>query len=181
MLIYVLLGFLCEKDMTGYEIKQKMTLSTSNFIDASFGSIYPMLKKMEKGGLIKYEEVVEEGRFKKSYGITEKGKSEFLEWLKTPCTFSPFNYEYLNKLFFYKYLDDLEVVQLIASFQATVASEYNKLALIEEENVHEMNVYEHATLRFGKEFFEMIMNWHDGLIRKITGKKDNEHENNKEI
>lgn len=51
MLIYVILGFLCEKDMTGYEIKQKMTLSTSNFIDASFGSIYPMLKKMEKGSL----------------------------------------------------------------------------------------------------------------------------------
>lgn len=49
MLIYVILGFLCEKDMTGYEIKQKMTISTSNFIDASFGSIYPMLKKMEKG------------------------------------------------------------------------------------------------------------------------------------
>lgn len=51
MLIYVILGFLCEKDMTGYEIKQKMTISTSNFIDASFGSIYPMLKKMEKGSL----------------------------------------------------------------------------------------------------------------------------------
>lgn len=51
MLIYVILGFLCEKDMTGYEIKQKMTLSTSNFIDASFGSIYPMLKKWKRGSL----------------------------------------------------------------------------------------------------------------------------------
>ncbi|ALA40811.1 MULTISPECIES: PadR family transcriptional regulator [Paenibacillus] len=181
MLIYVILGFLCEKDMTGYEIKQKMTISTSNFIDASFGSIYPMLKKMEKGELIKYEEVVEEGRFKKSYGITEKGKSEFIEWLKTPCTFSPFNYEYLSKLFFYKYLDDIEVVRLIASFQTTVACEYNKLALIEEKHVHEMDVYEHATLMFGKEYFQMIMNWHDELTRKITGKKDNEDENDKEI
>lgn len=51
MLIYVILGFLCEKDMTGYEIKQKMTISTSNFIDASFGSIYPMLKKWKRGSL----------------------------------------------------------------------------------------------------------------------------------
>jgi hypothetical protein len=105
--------------------------------------------------------VVEDGRFKKSYGITEKGKIEFLAWLKTPCTFSPFNYEYLSKLFFYKYLDDPEVVRRIACFQTTVASEYNKLALIEEKHVHEMGGYEHATLMFGKEFYEMIMNWHN--------------------
>ncbi len=66
---------------------------------------------------------------------------------------------------------------MIASFQTTVASEYNKLALIEEE----MGVYEHATLMFGKEYYQMIMSWHDGLTRKITGKQENEHENNKEI
>lgn len=70
---------------------------------------------------------------------------------------------------------------MIASFQTTVACEYNKLALIEEKHVHEMGVYEHATLMFGKEYFQMIMNWHDELTRKITGKKDNEDENDKEI
>ncbi|MEK3673234.1 PadR family transcriptional regulator [Paenibacillus sp. FSL R10-2771] len=181
MLIYVILGFLCEKDMTGYEIKQKMIRSTSNFIDASFGSIYPMLKKMEKGELVKAEEGVEEGRFKKAYGITEKGKGEFMEWLQTPCTFSPFNYEYLNKLFFYKYLDEHEVARLIASFRTTVASEYNKLTLIEEKHIQEMGVYEHATLRFGKEYYQMIMNWHEELISEITGKKENNNENDEEI
>ncbi|AIQ56998.1 PadR family transcriptional regulator [Paenibacillus borealis] len=181
MLIYVILGFLCDKDMTGYEIKQKMTLSTSNFIDASFGSIYPMLKKMEKGELIQAEEGVEEGRFKKAYRITEKGKSEFMAWLQTPSTFSPFNYEYLNKLFFYKYLDEQEVVRLIASFRNTVAGEYNKLTSIEEKHIQEMGVYEHATLRFGKEYYQMIMNWHEEITNEITGKKENDNENDQEI
>lgn len=34
---------------------------------------------------------------------------------------------------------------------------------------------------FGKEYYQMIMNWHDELTGKITGKKANEHANDKEI
>lgn len=70
---------------------------------------------------------------------------------------------------------------MIADFQTTVASEYNKLTLIEEQHGHEMGGYEHATLMFGKEYYQMIMNWHDELTRKITGKKVNDYENDKEI
>jgi len=32
---YILLGFLMEKDMTGYDMKQHMSMSTSYFVDAS--------------------------------------------------------------------------------------------------------------------------------------------------
>ncbi|WP_088185748.1 PadR family transcriptional regulator [Desulfosporosinus sp. FKA] len=49
---YILLGFLMQNSMTGYDIKQHMSMSTSYFIDASFGSIYPALKRLEQKGFI---------------------------------------------------------------------------------------------------------------------------------
>lgn len=47
MLEYIILGFLLSKDLTGYDLKQRMAKSTSFFFDASFGSIYPALKRLE--------------------------------------------------------------------------------------------------------------------------------------
>ncbi|WP_236880832.1 PadR family transcriptional regulator [Clostridioides difficile] len=47
MLEYIILGFLMEKELSGYDLKQIMSESTSYFFDASFGSIYPALKRLE--------------------------------------------------------------------------------------------------------------------------------------
>ncbi len=52
MLQFVILGFLMNCDMNGYAIKKKMSLSTVNFVDASFGSIYPALKRLHQHGYI---------------------------------------------------------------------------------------------------------------------------------
>ena len=46
----IVLGFLSEKSMTGYEIKKQMENSTSFFYNTSFGNIYPTLKKLEASG-----------------------------------------------------------------------------------------------------------------------------------
>ena len=77
MIEFIILGFLMTNNMTGYDIKQKMSISTSNFIDASFGSIYPTLKRLEQKKLICFEEIVENGKLKKVYCVTEQGKKEF--------------------------------------------------------------------------------------------------------
>lgn len=167
MLRFVILGFLFDQNMTGYEIKQMMLNSTSNFIDASFGSIYPALKKLEKDGLISFAEFIEGSRYKKLYSITEKGKEEFLIWLKKPCVFTPFNYEYLTKLFFYNHLEKNEILQLINSFTTTVNAELEKLKRIEDECRQYMKFFDYATLRFGKEYYEMIIKWYEKLIEAM--------------
>lgn len=100
---YIILGFLMSSEMSGYDLKQKMTESTSNFFDAGYGSIYPTLKRMEAKSFISLREIVEGGKYKKLYAITELGKSEFLNWLELPVEFSRTKTDHLIKIFFFKF------------------------------------------------------------------------------
>jgi PadR family transcriptional regulator AphA len=51
-----LLGVLSLRPMSGYEIRQFMERSTSNFWSESFGQIYPALKRMLAEGLVEVQE-----------------------------------------------------------------------------------------------------------------------------
>ena len=172
MLEYVILGFLSKNSLTGYEIKQFMEHSTSNFIDASFGSIYPTLAKLTTKGFITCVESVEGGKFKKQYILTDKGKKELLLWLRKPCIFSPFHYEYLAKMFFYELLSPKEVIPLIKEFQKTVELEIQKLEKLDDHCKDFVGFYQYATLRFGQECYRMVLDFHTKLVRDI--KKENE-------
>ena len=167
MLEFAILGFLLDRDMTGYDIKQMMVTRTSNFIDASFGSIYPMLKRLEKGGLITFAEIVAGNRLKKMYTITPQGREHFMEWLQTPCTFSPFNLEFLAKLFFYKHLKKNDAILNIELFRGTVQDAMEKLSEIERTTGDRMDPFEYASLEFGRTYYEMVLNWHEKLIEKL--------------
>ena len=78
------LGILSRGDATGYEIKKMAEEGLfSHFIEASFGSIYPALKKLEEEGLIRMKlEIQENAPNRKVYTITEAGKQTFLNSLK---------------------------------------------------------------------------------------------------
>jgi len=171
MLEFVILGFLSKNSLTGYEIKQFMEHSTSNFIDASFGSIYPTLAKHTSKGFITCVENVEGGKFKKQYILTDKGKEELLRWLRIPCVFSPFHYEYLAKMFFYELLPQKEVISLIKAFQKTVKLEIQKLEELDKHCKDFVGFYQYATLRFGKECYRMVLDFHTKLMGEIKGEK----------
>ena len=70
MLEYIILGFLMRRKATGYDLKQYMAESTSYFFDASYGSIYPALKRLEEKKFLCSEEQVTGGKFKKLYSVT---------------------------------------------------------------------------------------------------------------
>lgn len=167
MLEYVILGFLSERSLTGYEIKQIMSHSTSNFIDASFGSIYPTLTRLEKNALITFVENTQRGKFKKEYSITEKGQTTLLEWLRIPCKYTPFNYEFLAKLFFYELLAKKEITRLIQAFIKSVEAEIDKLEKIHQACPEQIGFYQLATLRFGKECYQQVIDWHKRLLKEI--------------
>ena len=90
------LAILTFGDATGYEIRKLSTEGRySYFVDASFGSIYPALARLEADGLVTVREEVQSGKpARKVYSITDAGHREFREALReipTPDTFrSPF-------------------------------------------------------------------------------------------
>ena len=97
---YALLGTLLDQPCTGYEIKQFMKRSTAYFWKESDSTIYPMLKLLEKEGKVT-SRVGSVGKKKKvSYSITDLGRKELKEWLKSPTDQETGRNEFLLKLFF---------------------------------------------------------------------------------
>ena len=78
---YVILGMLRLGKRTGYEIKQLVDDSTRFFWAASYGQIYPELKKLEDAGLIRGE-AEQGGRQRRAFDLTEAGERALDEWLR---------------------------------------------------------------------------------------------------
>lgn len=90
------LAILSFGDATGYEIRKESTEGRfSYFDDASFGSIYPALARLETDGMVTVREEPQAGKpSRKVYSITDAGREEFIRSLcepQAPDTFkSPF-------------------------------------------------------------------------------------------
>ena len=80
------LAILTFGDATGYEIRKESTEGRfSYFDDASFGSIYPALARLESEGLVTVREEPQAGKpARKVYSITEEGRVEFVRSLCEP-------------------------------------------------------------------------------------------------
>jgi len=80
------LSILFEEDATGYEIRRSSVEGEcSYFVEASFGSIYPALAKLEDEGLVTSRVEQQDGKpAKKVYSITEAGRRAFVSSLFEP-------------------------------------------------------------------------------------------------
>lgn len=97
----VLLGILSESPSTGYEIKQKFETVFSNFYNASFGSIYPILHKLEQQEKIEVSVVHQEGKpDKKVYTITENGLKSFYYYLQTEIEPRKNKWDFMVRMYF---------------------------------------------------------------------------------
>lgn len=104
----------CE-DGTGYEIRKLVSDGHfSHFVDASFGSIYPALAKMEADGLcISHEEQQDGKPNRKVYSITDEGRREFLKALCRPAQKDMFKSEFLLLAMCAEMMNPADVVRAI--------------------------------------------------------------------
>lgn len=102
----VILGLLMKEDLTGYEIKKCFETTFSFFFDASYGSVYPTLKKMESEQLIRKRSVIQEGKPNKNvYSLTESGKEQFQSYLESAVEGDAIRSDLCVKLYFGRYAD----------------------------------------------------------------------------
>lgn len=83
--IPIILAILDKRDSYGYEIMAKVKTLSDGKIEWKEGSLYPVLHKLEKNGLIKsLWKMAENGRHRKYYAINKKGRKalhvEFEDW-----------------------------------------------------------------------------------------------------
>src|SRR3954469_15491533 len=80
----VILGMLAAKPRSGYEIKQLVDSSARFFWAASYGQIYPELKRLEEDGLIAGGAPAGGARQRTTFKRTGKGRRAAREWIETP-------------------------------------------------------------------------------------------------
>ncbi len=100
----IILGFLHFAPRSGYDIKQSVEISTRFFWGASYGQIYPELRRLEQAGLVRV--VAEGGRRRKTYGLTAAGKRAFDEWFRGDGDLLQFRDEGMLRLFFSDFTDE---------------------------------------------------------------------------
>lgn len=97
----IILGFLNYEEMSGYDIKQAFSNSIGFFYDASFGAIYPALRKLEEEGYVTKQEVIQSGKPNKiMYKVTQMGKETFQKEISTPILPPVLRSDMLVKIFF---------------------------------------------------------------------------------
>ncbi|MGC8491955.1 MAG: PadR family transcriptional regulator [Syntrophobacteraceae bacterium] len=158
----VLLGFLLQSSMTGYELRKAFSMSFSFFSSLSYGSIYPSLKKMEARGLISKRVEIGEGAPNRNvYTITEAGKAVFLDALKSPFVPEQPKRAFLMRLFFFTHLS---------------AEEREQIALVQLDSVKRMRAdleairpeVESCADRFQTLCFQIGIRYFDNLAEDLS-------------
>ncbi|MFK7902341.1 MAG: PadR family transcriptional regulator [Nitratireductor sp.] len=93
----LILNILFYEDATGYEIKKLSTDGVySYFVDISYGSIYPMLSRLEVDGLVDVRMETQIGKpARKIYTITDEGRNALAIALLDPPSPDKFKSEFL--------------------------------------------------------------------------------------
>ena len=78
----VILGMIAFGKRTGYDIKAFVDKTTRYFWAASYGQIYPELKRLEDQGLVRGRSEPSGGRARTVYELTEAGAAALEHWLE---------------------------------------------------------------------------------------------------
>lgn len=171
---YAILGLLNIKECSGYDIKKFCDKTISYFWNENFGHIYPVLGQLQKESLIEQIDI-ENNERRKIYKITEKGKSEFYDWMVQPLEFQPPRSELLLKLSFGIYIPKEKVIEMMQEVKIRNISQLQKYKEIEKSYIndekarqHPQYVYWLAPLRYGILACEAVISWCDETILSIN-------------
>lgn len=158
---YVILGFVRKEPRSGYEIKAMVDGSTRFFWAASYGQIYPELKRLSEAGLVQGVDSPTGGRRRTVHEITADGEEELKAWLRRPPETFEMREEGLLKLFFADALPRDEAVEIVRAMRAHRLAMRDRL--LEIETVKAENPIEDPfvaiVLRCGIEFTEWFADW----------------------
>lgn len=155
---YVILGTLALGARTGYDIKGVVDRSTRFFWAASYGQIYPELRRLEKAGLIEGKNAPTGGRKRKEYDLTEAGRRELVEWLSAPPQMPELRDESLLKLFF---SDELPRDAALEQLQMRRLGHEQFLAILREIAARpgEDPPFVDLVLRYGLAYAQFNIDW----------------------
>jgi DNA-binding PadR family transcriptional regulator len=167
----VILGMVAVEPRSGYDIKAVVDNSTRFFWAASYGQIYPELKRLAEQGLIEPEDDPQGGRRRTTYRINEAGREALAEWIRGPELLHEMRDEGLLKLFFAGLLEKDDAIAVLESVREVYARKHEALKAIEPKAASAERYGPLAVLRYGLGISEFAINWCDENLRELKEKK----------
>lgn len=164
---YVVLGLVRVNPRSGYEIKSIVDETTRFFWAASYGQIYPELRKLSEAGLVEGVDQPTGGRRRTVYSITEAGLAELRSWLERPPETFEMRDEGLLKLFFAGALPPEASVATLQAMRAHHDQGVAELRRI-EPMAESAGGFPLMVLRGGIEFGEFFADWCERMEHQIA-------------
>src|SRR6266511_5989728 len=165
---YVILGSLALGARTGYDIKGLVDQSTRFFWAASYGQIYPELKRLEKAGLISGNDSAHGARRRTVFKLTPAGKRAARDWIERAPETYELRDEGLLALFFAGSIEPPRTAEIARERASMSRESAAALRAIEQEVERKRRVEgpEHkpdagsmTVLRYGIEMNEWAAEW----------------------
>jgi len=167
----VILGMLRFRPRSGYDIKTVVDRSTRFFWAASYGQIYPELRRLEQDGLIEGEDAPSGGRSRRVYKLTKAGRDARREWLFGSTVTIELRDESLLRLFFADVLPREEALVLLEGRKKGHEDFLQVLREIERLPGGKDPDFVDLVLRWGIEFNEWGAQWCEKHLKRLRSAK----------
>lgn len=166
----VILGFLSVGPRSGYDIKQIVEKSTRFFWAASYGQIYPELKRLEIEGLVARANQSTGGRRRVTYRITATGKHVLKAWIESPEQAYELRDEGLLKLFFAGLAGDAAVAEVLERKRELHLAAIERLSEIEPAAASSERFGPLKTLEYGLGMHGFSAQWCLDTLTELKAK-----------
>ena len=167
---YVILGMVSREPRSGYEIKALVDNTTRFFWAASYGQIYPELKRLSEAGLVEGSDVPRGERKRTVYAITADGERELKDWLRLPPQTVEMREEGLLKLFFAGVLPPeqaSETLRAMREYRLGIAARLRAMEPGAEEKLTQEDPFPLIVLQGGIEFNEWFADWCERMEARL--------------
>lgn len=166
MLELAILGLLKESSMHGYQLKKRLSDTLGPFWQVSYGSLYPALKRLQRGGSVEVVFPREEvGRRKNVYRVTESGERLFSELVEASGHDYNDDNGFRVRLAFFRYLNPETRIGLLERRKAYLL---DRLADIKKRLTsyrERVDTYTLSLMRHGMDSTEHDIEWLENMIR----------------
>jgi DNA-binding PadR family transcriptional regulator len=172
---YVILGFLEAKGpepLSGYDIKQWVDKSVRFFFAASFGQIYPELKKLSEAGLIDGASNATGERARTEYTITPEGHAALRAWLLETENKVEMRDQGILRIFFAGKLTKQERLTKLSELRAERADSLATLKAVEIAKAGTIGSMPDLVLDYGIGLHEYVIDWCDRSIATVESQKE---------
>jgi PadR family transcriptional regulator, regulatory protein AphA len=156
---YVILGMVSREARSGYEIKALVDETTRFFWAASYGQIYPELKRLSEAGLVEGIDAPRGDRKRTVYAITADGEEALRDWLRQPPQTYEMREEGLLKLFFAGALPREEAAEVLRWMREHRTGLAERLRAMEPQAEEKEDPFPLMVLRGGIEFNQWFAEW----------------------